>query len=304
MQDIRAIKKIDIHAHTTLFPQFYPPFVGGKRYISPEELIAVYDEIGVEKGVLLPISSPEGQVTPMTSEACKYLSDMYPDRFLWFCNVDPRSTANNPHADLAGIIEFYKGLGAKGVGEITARIAADDPRLDNLFAACESCEMPAIFHIAQDFNTSYGIVDELGLPRIEGILKKHPKLKLIGHSQAFWSEISADNTEETRGGYPKGKITDGRIAELMRRYENFYCDLSAGSGANAMMRDREYAVSFLEEFSDRILFGIDMCLAGSDVPHLLGNFLLELVDEGRLRVETYKKIVRDNAITLLGLGFE
>ncbi len=301
MQDVKAIKKIDIHAHATLFPQFFPPFAGGKRFIAPEELIAVYDEIGVEKGVLLPISSPEGQPTPMTSEACKYLSDMYPDRFLWFCNVDPRATANNPRADLAGIIAFYKELGAKGVGEITARIAADDPRLDNLFAACESCEMPAIFHIAQDFNTSYGIVDELGLPRIESILKNHPKLKLVGHSQAFWSEISADNTEATRGGYPKGKVTDGRIAELMRRYENFYCDLSAGSGANALMRDADYAVAFLEEFSDRILFGIDMCTPGSDVPYLLGNFLLELVNAGRLSPETYKKIVRDNAVKLLDL---
>lgn len=301
MENIKSIKKIDIHAHSTLFPQFYPPYPSGTRFIAAEELLAAYDEIGVEKGVLLSISSPEGQMSPLPSETCKYLADQYPDRFLWFCNVDPRAYANKPTTNLGRIIEFYKGLGAKGVGEITARIYADDPRMENLFAACEACEMPATIHIAKDFDVSYGIVDEIGLPRIEKILKNHPNLKLLGHSQTFWCEMSADITEDLRGKYPTGKVRDGRIAELMRNYPNLYCDLSAGSGANALKRDKEYAAKFIEEFADRILFGMDICVPNTNDHRILLPFLEEMVAEGLVSLENYKKIVRDNAVRLLGL---
>ena len=102
----------------------------------------------------------------------------------------------------------------------------------------------------------YGIIDELGLPRLEKMLKKHPKLKIFGHSQCFWSEIG-ENSEELRNTYPEGKVKNGRLPELLRKYENLYCDLSAGSGANALMRDREHAARFIEEFSDRLLYGCD-----------------------------------------------
>ena len=100
-------------------------------------------------------------------------------------------------------------------------------------------------HVSPRPNFNYGIVDEIGLPRIERVLKKFPDLKLIGHSQPFWAEMSADLTEETRNAYPTGKVTPGRLVQLMHECENLYCDLSAGSGGNALMRDPEHAVQFL-----------------------------------------------------------
>ena len=104
------------------------------------------------------------------------------------------------------ILGWYKDMGAKGCGEITANMYADDPKIDNLFSHCEELDMPIIIHIAPVLGRSYGIVDELGLPRMEKILKKFPKLKLLGHSQVFWSEISADNNEEIRNTYPVGTL--------------------------------------------------------------------------------------------------
>lgn len=112
----------------------------------------------------------------------------------------------------------------------------------NLFAACD---MPAIIHINTTTEKSYGICDELGLPRLEKVLKAYPNLKLIGHSAVFWAEISGDITEETRNGYPTGKVQPGgRITELMHKYPNLYCDLSAASGHNAIMRDPEFGMAF------------------------------------------------------------
>ncbi len=300
---MELIKKIDIHAHATAFGGVYPLLTKQpESMITPEELIEKYDELGIEKGVLLPLVSPEGQAAPITSENCKIIADKYPDRFAWFCGVDPRSDINSPTADLSIVLMHYKSLGAKGVGELTARIFADDPKMDNLFYHCAQCDMPVTIHVSPDTpsKSTYGIIDEKGLPRIEKMLKKHKKLKIIGHSQPFWAEISADLTEDMRNAFPKGKVIPGRITELMREYENLYCDLSAGSGANAMMRDPEHAARFIEEFADRIYYGCDFC-APSNIkyPYAFKDFIEKMREDKMISEENYRKIVRENALKLL-----
>jgi len=297
---MKNIKKIDIHAHATAFPEYVPERKWNDgRFCSGEEVIEFYDKLNIEKGVLLPIQSPECQLTVMSSENCKWIADQHPDRFMWFCNVDPRAFENSADADLSWVLNQYIKLGAKGVGEITSQVYADDPKLDNLFSCCEELDLPVLIHIGPQFGNCYGIVDELGLYRLEKMLKKHPKLKLLGHSQPFWSEISADNNEELRNEYPTGKVIEGRIPKLMREYGNLYCDLSAGSGANAMMRDPEYAAKFMEEFSDRLLYGCDICAPSNTHPFPFDEFLDKMVDDGMLSIENYTKIVRDNALKIL-----
>ena len=125
MDNIKNIKAIDVHSHATAFPEYYHPYQiagDGWRFVSGDELIAIYDKLGVEKSVLLPISSPEGQMSVLSNEQTKYLVDKHPDRFDWFCNVDPRAHQNAPGSDLKYLLEHYKKLGAKGVGEVTANL--------------------------------------------------------------------------------------------------------------------------------------------------------------------------------------
>lgn len=299
---METVKKIDIHAHVTAFPEIIPANrFTAHRVLSAEELIGVYDKLNIEKGVLLPIVSSEGNTAVLSNEATKFVADKYKDNFFWFCNIDPRQDDNSESADLGYYIEHYKKLGAKGVGEITSNVYADDPKMDNLFGHCAKAKMPVIIHISPEINFNYGIVDEIGLPRIEKMLKKHPDLTLLGHSQPFWAEMSGDITEKTRNDYPTGKVTDGRIAKLMREYGNLYCDISACSGANAFMRDSDYAARFIEEFADRILYGCDICGAHSTFMFDFDKWLTDMVDNGMVSIENYKKIVRENAIKILGL---
>lgn len=299
---MNTIKKIDIHAHASPFEKFPPVFAGGFPLISAHDLVEFYDKLNIEKGVLLPLVSPEHHSTPVTSSDCICSAEKYPERFLWFCNIDPRGCGNRPDADFTPMLEYYKSIGAKGVGELTAQLYADDPYLDNFFYHCAACDMPVTIHIAPRFGGCYGIVDEVGLPRLEKMLQKHKNLKILGHSQPFWAEISSDVTQENRGGLPKGKVTEGRLAQLMRKYENLYCDLSAGSGSNAMMRDPEYAAKFLEEFSDRVLYGCDVCLSNKTAFAIaFDEFLTKMRTDGMLSEENYYKIVRGNAIKLLKL---
>ena len=68
MENIDSIKRIDIHAHVTAFPEYAPPFKWGGRFCSAEEVIKFYDELNIEKGVLLPLTAAEGQLTPIASQ--------------------------------------------------------------------------------------------------------------------------------------------------------------------------------------------------------------------------------------------
>jgi len=300
---MKNFKKIDLHAHVAPFPQWSPLYYNRDyRVISAEELMAAYDTLDIERGVLLPIVSPEGTHVIYSNEWCIYIAEKYPDRFSWFCNVDPRGINNDAGtSDFSYLLEHYKKFGAKGVGEMTSNLYVDDPKMDNLFSHCEEVEMPVLFHLSPAVGYRYGMVDDLGLPRLEKMLKKHPKLQFIGHSQLFWSEMSADNTEEIRTGYPTGKVTPGRLIHLMREYENLTCDLSAGSGLNALRRDTENAISFLTEFQDRIYFGCDMGTATQTHPQMLCEFLDGLCEKGAISETVYRKVCRENAAGLLGL---
>jgi predicted TIM-barrel fold metal-dependent hydrolase len=177
----------------------------------------------------------------------------------------------------------------------------DDPRVDALFAACEALSMPVTIHIG-DLGGDYGLVDSIGLPRLERALRKFPKLIILGHSQKFWSEIGSDVTEENRGGNPKGPVQPGgRIPELMRKYPNLCGDLSAGSGCNAIMRDPEFGYAFLEEFQDRLFYGTDIC-SPNDITHIrvkMGPFLEEGVASGKLSLQACEKICWRNAQRLV-----
>jgi len=295
------VKKIDLHTHLTLYPDLVPTRLNGSRFLCAEEQLEVHDKLNVELGVILPLIAPEAQWMTMSNEEAKILSDRHPDRFTWFCNVDPRQGSYRADVDLGHILSHYKELGAKGLGELTTTLYADDPMMDNLFGFCEQLDMPVLIHIAPQVGGCYGIVDELGLPRIEKMLKKHPDMKLIGHSAAFWSEISDGLEQDKRNGYPTGKVTEGNLPRLLRDNGNLYCDLSAGSGSNAMMRDPEYAARFMEEFSDRIFYGADVCSVSNTFQYTFDAFLTGMVADGMLSQENYEKIIRKNAAKLLGL---
>ena len=287
------VKKIDIHAHATAFPESIPVSARtGKRLLSGGELLEMYDKLGIEAGVLQALVSPEAGLTPITSESCKQIVDAYPGRFAWFCGVDPRALANFPGSDLTYLIQHYKSLGAKGLGEVNANMYMDDPMIDNLFFHCAQCDMPVMIHLGRKVGGGYGLVDEPGLPKLERMLQKYPTLRIFGHSVPFWNELFCTDS--------RGEQQEGRIAQLMRKYENLYCDLSAGSGSSAMMRDPEYTAAFMAEFQDRILYGCDIVSNEDAHPFVFRDFLDSMLENGKISLDVYNKICRYNAEKILG----
>ncbi len=289
---------IDIHVHTVRKPGLTRDC--GDTYATPEQLFKAYDELGIERGVLLPKANPECSHVLMSNEECLELAEQY-DRFIPFCNIDPRMLSNNWKSGLDRMMIYYRERGCKGVGEVCCNLDILDPLMQNLFRCAEIADMPVTFHMSPFVGYTYGIVDEAGLPKLEETLKRYPKLKLFGHSQTFWAEISAIRDFNDRFGYPKGPVTEGAVPRLMRKYPNLYGDLSAGSGCNALARDPEYAVKFLNEFQDRLFFGTDVCQPSMPTVRLLADFLNDLLDKGAISRTVFNKIARENAIRVLGL---
>jgi len=150
------------------------------------------------------------------------------------------------------------------------------------------------------YGGGYGLYDDPGLPQIEACLRRFPKLVIVGHGPPFWAEIARLETVGDRAGYPNYPVREeGAVPKLFRRYPNLWADLSAGSGYNALARDPEYAVKFLNEFQDRLMFGTDICTPTQDLP--LAGFLLKLKDAGKLPEPAFRKIARENAIRLYKL---
>lgn len=289
---------IDIHAHTRALAG--PPRGNKPAYATPEQLLERYKAIGVDAAALLPGVSPEGAYVPQSNQEILQICQRYPDRFIPFCNVDPRSMTNSGDAPLGDLLAYYRDHGCKGIGEVTANLPFLDPMVQNLFKHVERIGFPLTFHVGAQLGGVYGLYDEPGLPQLERSLARFPNLVFLGHSQSFWAEMGRLEKPADRYGYPAYPIgEEGVVPKLLRQYPNLYGDLSAKSGWNALHRDPGYAVQFLNEFQDRLVFGTDICVP--DAPTPLVDFLLDLRDSRRIGETVFQKVARGNAVRLLGL---
>lgn len=281
------MKKIDVHVH-----------LGKLLYSRPrltvKDILNMMDELDVEKSCIMAIDSPEELdyffTTDQVLRACK----QHPDRLIPFCNVDPRHEEPVEHDGIKSfnpfpIIERYMERGCKGFGEIITGLWIDDFRLMKIYKACGQLSLPIVIHIDK-----YRNMDDLGLPRLEKVLKANPNTIFITHAQHWWSEISADVTEEERSSYPKRPVLPGgRADQLLQQYNNLYADLSAYSGVNAITRDPEFTKEFFIRNQNKLLYGSDIVSKGQ----VLKNH--EVIDEIDVDDEIKKKVYYLNSKKLL-----
>lgn len=276
---------IDIHMHVGRLYSFE------KKALTPSYLLKLMDEHGIEKACLLPIESPEETHYYITTEYVLGVCKRHPDRFVPFCNVDPRRGNADLSTDFHTILREYRDRGCKGLGEAMSGLYVDDPRLQLIYEACGELGLPIVFHLDALRN-----VDEVGLPRFEAMARKFPQTAFIGHGQHFWAEISSDVTEADFSAYPSGPVKPGgAVGRLLAEYPNAYGDLSAFSGFNALTRDAEFGKRFLEQFQDKLLFGTDLCRRNQEV-QITGYLKADWISPG-----AYRKITRGNSEKLLGL---
>lgn len=286
------VPKIDTHLHLTAQPQ--PP-MQRMKLSSYEEMIPHLDALGIEKGVVL--SGGEKGIRLGSNDIARSIAQAAPDRYAWMCNLDPVDPET-----VYDRLKLYKSQGAVGIGELMVNKPFDDPFLEALFAAAGELELPVTFHMSPEEGFSYGVVDHPGLPLLEQALQRFPKTLFVGHSGAFWAEISRDapTDRDGRNGYPQGPVVPGgRVPELFEKYPNLYGDLSATSAGNALMRDEAFGLAFLERFHDRLFFATDM--VNTDMVFPLGKWLDDMASKGKLSMTAYRNICRENASRIYGV---
>jgi len=275
---------IDVHTHIGRTWNGDPP-------LTADALVRWMDEHNVAKAVVLPLVSPESSSYLNLTEQALAASARFPDRLVPFCCVDPRTSYLGGRAGLRAMVKEYVDRGAKGFGEHKAGLPIGHPRMRALYEVCDDLRLPVLFHMDNQRGT-----DQPGLPGLERVLTDFPKVAFIGHGPGFWASISGDATARDLGGYPRGPVAPGgALDRLFQACPNLWGDLSAGSGAGAIDRDRAFGRAFLVRRADRLLFGTDYLKPAQRVPQF------DVLASFDLPADVRTKIERGNAAELLHL---
>ena len=133
------------------------------------------------------------------------------------------------------MLKEYVDQGAKGFGEHKAGLPIDDPRMMALYEVCDDFKLPVLFQWTT-FEAWTGRASRPGA-RPQGLPERQfprPRAWLLGVDLGR-------RAGERLGGYPKGPVEPGgALDRLFDAYPNLWGDLSAGSGANAIGRDRAF----------------------------------------------------------------
>ena len=263
----------------------------GDPPLTADALVRRMDEHNVVKAVVLPLVSPESSSYLNLTEHAIAAAERFPERLVPFCCIDPRTSYGGRRAGLRAMVKQYVDQGARGFGEHKAGLPIDHPKMRDLYEVCDDLHLPVLFHMDDQRG-----MDEPGLPGLERVLMGFPNVTFIGHGPGFWASIPGSVSQRDLGGYPRGPVEPGgALDRLLQAYPNLWGDLSAGSGAGAPMRDREFGRGFLIRRTDRLLFGTDYLKPTQKVPQF------EMLASFDLPPDVRAKIERGNAAKLLSL---
>ncbi|HKJ90453.1 MAG TPA: sialate O-acetylesterase, partial [Oceanipulchritudo sp.] len=165
--------------------------------------------------IVSPIGSSRA-TTPEQREIMLSNFEKYRGKIHRFCLIEPGEVHSVDAA--VALLEEEIDAGAVAFGEHYGRnLMFDDPENMLLYEACERTGLPVLFHIDQNKN-----MDELGLPRVERVLKTFPDCKLIAHAW-WWLHFP-----------------EGTCDRQLREYPNLYADISGLRMAAMLNRDRGY----------------------------------------------------------------
>jgi predicted TIM-barrel fold metal-dependent hydrolase len=218
----------------------------------------------------------------------------HPGRLIGGWAPDPRD--RHARARLQAAVALH---GIRVYGELKCRMRYDSPDAISMFRFCAALRLPVLFHLeapayrlrrqsAAPYPWTEWYGGEIGV--VDTMCRLCPDTRFIGHGPGFWRELSADDGESDQP-YPDGPVGEGgALPRLLRTHANLYADLSAGSGGNALKRDRPHARRFLDEFQDRVMFGRDT----------FNCDLYDILVGLRLPQKIMRKILYGNAGKILG----
>ncbi len=224
---------IDIHQHTNY------------SFRTDEQLLAHQRAMGVTQTILLPAGSLYHLEANATgNQACYDFALNHPKgEFVY---------AANEVAGLPGCraeLEKWLKKGAVAIAEVKFQVDCDSPGIVEVAEVAQEFNVPVLLHFQHNKYNKH-------IERFHTILEKFPKVNFIGHAQTWWANIDAKCDPAVM--YPIGPVTPGGLTDrLLTDYPNMFGDLSAGSGLNALNRDKDFARDFIKRHQDKLIYGSD-----------------------------------------------
>lgn len=278
----RAVEPIiDIHQHTNYWGR------------SDAALLHHQKVMGVTHTILLPAgtsidaaSTLHGKANGLQAGAgpvstCVPIVKAHPGSYFYCANEVP------DFPDAIKAMERQLKDGAIGIGEQKFNLPCDSPEMRAVYQLAQEFDVPVLLHFQYEtYNT--------GFERFEAMLKKYPKVKFIGHAMLMWANIDAKCDQKT--GYPRGKVTPGGMTDrYLSDYPNFFADMSAGSGLNAMTRDEEYSRGFLDRHQDQLIYGSDCPDPAGHGPTCTGSQQIAAIRRLSPGKKVERKVLFENA---------
>lgn len=267
---------IDIHQHTHYWGR------------SDDGLLTHQRALGASKTVLLPAGSLYGlEADCYGNDSVLTLARRYPNEFVFFANEAP----DLPNA--RRVIEKYLKAGAIGIGEQKFFVESDSQPIIGIAELARDYGVPVLLHFQHDkYNRQFA--------RFHHILDRFPQVNFIGHAQTWWGNIDRAHNQTVL--YPTGKVTAGGLTDRwLAEYPNLYCDLSAGSGLRALLRDEAFTRDFLQRHQDKLLYGSDCQDIDTRSEQCTGIRCLDTIRRLSPSHAVTRKILYDNARRVLKL---
>lgn len=275
-QGIAPEPVIDIHQHTDY---------SGR---TDEQLIAHQRKMGITHTVLLPAGRFFGLEAAVSgNDRAMEVTRQLPGEFSYFANEVPY--LSEARDEIRRVLQ----AGGIGIGEQKFMVDADSRAVSIVAEIAQEFGVPVLLHFQFGrYNTSY--------ERFPRILEKFPKVNFIGHAQTFWANIDAGADQKVL--YPKGPVTPGGLTDrFLSEYPNFYADMSAGSGLNALLRDEEHARGFLTRHQDKLMYGSDCNDVTGEGEKCSGAQMLAAIRRLSESKEIERKLLYENAKRMLRL---
>ena len=267
---------VDIHQHTD--------YTGR----SDEQLIAHQRKMGITHTLLLPAGRFFGlEAAASGNDRVAEVARRLPQEFSFFANEVP--FLSEARDEIRRVLQS----GGIGIGEQKFMVDADSRAVIIVAEIAQEFGVPVLLHFQHGrYNTSY--------ERFPRILERFPKVNFIGHAQTFWANIDAKADQKTL--YPKGPVTPGGLTDkFLSDYPNFYADMSAGSGLNALLRDEEHARAFITRHQDKLLYGSDCNDNVGEGPKCSGSQMIVAIRRLSESKVIERKLLFGNAKRLLKL---
>ena len=251
--DIPKLDIYDVHGHLDTF--------GGTTSVGsdPGYIVKAMDEIGVKETVVSSAFAIKSDCVVGNDRVIDAVSK-YPGRIKGYVTVSP----DQKDGGLCEVIRCKnKGLSGIKLHPAYAACMPSDPAMEDVFKYADENGTIVLVH-------TYGIAEVADLKKV--VLKYKNAKFIFAHAG-------------TSSGY---KLT----AEIIKEYENAYCDLCMAQPRANML---EYLVSYGSE--DKILYGTDVPL--SDQRIMLGRVLLtDISDEAKVKIlgGNYLKLFENAAL--------